>query len=89
MYIIVLIIVLSSLSTMFLCFQYEKEKTSDKKTIKPIYIYISSFLMGALGSIFAMIGFNFEVKNKKFVLTQIIFLIIQVIIIAIVYPKIK
>lgn len=85
MYIVILLTVISSLSVMFLSFQFEKEKTSDRKTIKLIHIYIASFLMGAIGAIFAMIGFNFEIKNKKLVIFEITLAIIQVVIIILYY----
>lgn len=88
MYIVILLTVISSLSVLVLAFQMEREKNTDKKTIKLSYVYISSILMGAFGAIFAMIGFNFEIKNKKFVIYQSILAVIQVILIFLAYKYI-
>lgn len=78
MYVVILLTVISSLSVMFLSFQFEKEKTRDKKTIKLGYIYLSSILMGSIGALFAVIGFNFEIKNKKFIIIESILAILQI-----------
>ncbi|WP_026391373.1 hypothetical protein [Haploplasma modicum] len=85
MYIVILLTVISSLSVLVLAFQMEREKNTDKKTIKLSYVYISSILMGAFGAIFAMIGFNFETKNRKFIITEVILTIIQIALIILAY----
>lgn len=79
MYIIILLTVISSLSTMFLAFQYQKEMNKDNESrVKVIHVFITSVLMGAIGSLFAIYSFDFQRNNKKFVIPSIILAIIQI-----------
>lgn len=85
LYYVILVTVISSLSTMFLAFQYQKEMNKDNESkIKVIHVFITSILMGALGSLCAIYIFDYQKENKKFVLSQIILAIIQVVLIIII-----
>ena len=79
MYFVILLTVISSLSTLFLAFQYQKEMYRDgRKTVKVIHVFISSLLMGAFGFILAFLSFNFQKENKRLVFIEVIILLIQI-----------
>jgi uncharacterized membrane protein YsdA (DUF1294 family) len=79
----IVIVVISSLLTMVMCFidkKAELENQPDKR-MKTSYVLISSALMGSIGVILAYFFFDYHSKNHKFILINFILFTIQMIVI--------
>ncbi len=82
-YPVTLIIVISSLLTLILCFTDKKAELENnlEKRIKIRTTLYSSALFGSIGVIFAVLFFGYQKSNRKFILLNLIFLLIQALIV--------
>jgi uncharacterized membrane protein YsdA (DUF1294 family) len=88
-YTVILLVVISSLLTMVMCFIDKRAELDNQpeKRIKRSYVLISSALLGSLGVLFAYFFFDYQSKNWKFILINLIIMMIQAIVIYIILTK--
>lgn len=85
-YPVILIIVISSLLTMVMCFNDKKAELENfpEKRIKNRYVLFSSALFGSIGVIMSLLFFGYQKENRKFIFANIIVFAVQAIIVYIV-----